>query len=122
MICYIWYDCVRLVLICFLFKSPATTGIYTYCLTLSLHDALPICPGWAPLGKPGREKVKLAMISATRQPGTVSSSGKGPLACEPPCPPLLMFLDRKSTRLNSSHKCAHRMQSSARNTKIRQNM
>src|SRR3546814_17100630 len=26
----------------FLFKTPATTQIYTYCHTLSLHDALPI--------------------------------------------------------------------------------
>src|SRR3546814_7756350 len=27
----------------FLFNDPATTEIYTYCHTLSLHDALPIC-------------------------------------------------------------------------------
>src|SRR3546814_10485537 len=28
---------------CFFFKDTATTEIYTYCHTLSLHDALPIC-------------------------------------------------------------------------------
>src|SRR3546814_16783681 len=27
---------------CFFFKDTATTEIYTYCHTLSLHDALPI--------------------------------------------------------------------------------
>src|SRR3546814_11911413 len=27
----------------FFFNDPAATGIYTYCHTLSLHDALPIC-------------------------------------------------------------------------------
>src|SRR3546814_1024112 len=28
---------------CFFFNDTATTEIYTYCHTLSLHDALPIC-------------------------------------------------------------------------------
>src|SRR3546814_16971264 len=27
----------------FFFKEPATTEIYTYCHSLALHDALPIC-------------------------------------------------------------------------------
>src|SRR3546814_12431502 len=31
------------VFIFFFFKDTATTEIYTYCHTLSLHDALPIC-------------------------------------------------------------------------------
>src|SRR3546814_16448371 len=30
-------------LYCFFFNDTATTDIYTYCHTLSLHDALPIC-------------------------------------------------------------------------------
>src|SRR3546814_18615882 len=30
--------------ICFFFHTTATTEIYTYLHTLSLHDALPICP------------------------------------------------------------------------------
>src|SRR3546814_17640945 len=34
----------RIPLLCiFFFKYTATTEIYTYCHTLSLHDALPIC-------------------------------------------------------------------------------
>src|SRR3546814_7551014 len=31
-----------MVLVCFFFKNTATTSIYTYCHTLSLHDSLPI--------------------------------------------------------------------------------
>src|SRR3546814_9839216 len=34
--------------IVFFFNVPATTEIYTYLHTLSLHDALPICEGLAP--------------------------------------------------------------------------
>src|SRR3546814_7220466 len=35
------------------FNKPATTDIYTYCDTLSLHDALPICCGRVEF-QPGR--------------------------------------------------------------------
>src|SRR3546814_3938880 len=34
--------CVYYMFICFFFNDTATTEIYTYCHTLSLHDALPI--------------------------------------------------------------------------------
>src|SRR3546814_3319571 len=37
----------------FFFNDPATTEIYTYGHTLSLHDALPILHGW--LGKAARQ-------------------------------------------------------------------
>src|SRR3546814_1588705 len=33
------------------FNDAATTEIYTYCHTLSLHDALPICPGRSRAGQ-----------------------------------------------------------------------
>src|SRR6478735_10600868 len=56
-------------LIFFFFNDTATTEIYT----LSLHDALPICPGCSP------------------PPCTAWRRGTRPCA------------DRKSTRLNSSH-------------------
>src|SRR3546814_4629776 len=36
--------CSLLYLCVFDFNDTATTEIYTYCHTLSLHDALPICP------------------------------------------------------------------------------
>src|SRR3546814_16456300 len=48
-----------MVLFLFFFKDTATTEIYTYCHTLSLHDALPIWPwrAWrgtrADSGRPG---------------------------------------------------------------------
>src|SRR5947209_11636420 len=60
----------------FLFNDTATTDIYT----LSLHDALPIYPArarhWPGRGHPGRVRRH---------------------------PPLSRRVDRKSTRLNSSH-------------------
>src|SRR2546430_13451655 len=69
----------------FFFNDTATTEIYT----LSLHDALPICrrrSGRTPAGRPARRD------RATR-PG-----GGWCAAC-----PWTAALDRKSTRLNSSH-------------------
>src|SRR3546814_2613175 len=46
------------VALCFFFNDTATTEIYTYGHTLSLHDALPICqhadPGHGPAGAGGR--------------------------------------------------------------------
>src|SRR3546814_14577361 len=44
-------------LLFFFFNHTPTTEIYTYCHTLSLHDALPICfgaPGIEPQGKIAR--------------------------------------------------------------------
>src|SRR5436190_22174219 len=58
----------------FFFNDPATTEIYT----LSLHDALPIC--WRTMGP---------------SPPASSSFSRWPMG--------LSCLDRKSTRLNSSH-------------------
>src|SRR3546814_16448991 len=37
---------------CFFFNDTATTEIYTYGHTLSLHDALPISRPWRPHGPP----------------------------------------------------------------------
>src|SRR2546429_5914608 len=71
----------------FFFNDTATTEIYT----LSLHDALPIsaiCTGRQASG-----------ISASIKPGYVSPHTK---ECMQPMD-ALMPLDRKSTRLNSSH-------------------
>src|SRR3546814_17878784 len=36
----------------FFFNDTATTEIYTYCHTLSLHDALPICASRALVSRP----------------------------------------------------------------------
>src|SRR3712207_7272431 len=73
----------------FFFNDTATTEIYT----LSLHDALPICPGLVPRragwrGAAGaRARRDLRLRRAARQP-----LRRGP-----------RHRDRKSTRLNSSH-------------------
>src|SRR3989442_7039314 len=64
----------------FFFNDTATTEIYT----LSLHDALPI---W---------KRKDA------SPGCATSM-KQQTACTKSAPAVCCFIDRKSTRLNSSH-------------------
>src|SRR6056297_1048521 len=72
----------------FFFNDPATTEIYTYWHTLSLHDALPIYPDWQ-------------TVSSVRQFHAVDDA-------------LVQFrVDRKSTRLNSSHSGEPRMPSSA---------
>src|SRR5689334_24153992 len=65
----------------FFFNDTATTEIYT----LSLHDALPICTCGASEFQVGPcEKPSNGVVPLTPVPGTVA-------------------LDRKSTRLNSSH-------------------
>src|SRR3546814_12583512 len=38
-LCRVLLDCI----VSFFFNDTSTTEIYTYCHTLSLHDALPIC-------------------------------------------------------------------------------
>src|SRR5256885_9709146 len=68
----------------FFFNDTATTEIYT----LSLHDALPICPG--------RRTVRRRVGARDRQRRRAGGEAG---------PPLLRAgsRDRKSTRLNSSH-------------------
>src|SRR2546430_6918605 len=64
----------------FFFNDTATTEIYT----LSLHDALPIFVGNR------RKRREARQSSAVRQPHVLGRPGND-------------HLDRKSTRLNSSH-------------------
>src|SRR5207245_11412660 len=68
----------RLLSFVFFFNHPATTEIYT----LSLHDALPICPNF-------KKCVGLPRFCSGMMMSTSNSSG--------------FRIDRKSTRLNSSH-------------------
>src|SRR3712207_9111739 len=84
--CYFVSKCVRLqMLLCFFFNDTATTEIYT----LSLHDALPIC---------GRSPSQQKAAASVVRPG--ASSGPSMASFK-----LMRHLtvDRKSTRLNSSH-------------------
>src|SRR3712207_9197627 len=70
----------------FFFNDTATTEIYT----LSLHDALPISRGGAPVPRPGRAAGRPEGVHAARH-GDQDLRRGGAQG------------DRKSTRLNSSH-------------------
>src|SRR3712207_9577040 len=76
----------------FFFNDTATTEIYT----LSLHDALPICPGRAAQQSGATSDVRRSRYCRGRRRSGRASSQPGIfLRAAPP--------DRKSTRLNSSH-------------------
>src|SRR5437762_4739218 len=70
----------------FFFNDTATTEIYT----LSLHDALPILDGAAPQTACGRRACVRSWMSASSPRRRATWRG---------------VADRKSTRLNSSHRC-----------------
>src|SRR3712207_7271561 len=72
----------------FFFNDTATTEIYT----LSLHDALPIFTGTKNLSV-----ATLLTCSECQKPCSLSAEPHGLDAVR------FLFLDRKSTRLNSSH-------------------
>src|SRR5437762_6806209 len=72
----------------FFLTSPPTSEIYT----LSLHDALPISAGAAGQAEP---ETAVGARPVPRGPGR-------PRRAVPRAPP---HQDRKSTRLNSSHRC-----------------
>src|SRR5437867_12932439 len=71
----------------FFFNAPATTELYT----LSLHDALPIWRRWATRPFFPSRRTRSAGCSTTR------AGWRAPL-------PFALTRDRKSTRLNSSHR------------------
>src|SRR5438874_11699498 len=71
----------------FFFNDTATTEIYT----LSLHDALPI---WETRNGLARASSSTAAMSAVRSAVRNAASA---------LPRMANWLDRKSTRLNSSH-------------------
>src|SRR5687768_17763270 len=77
--------CLLLLFYFFFFNDTATTEIYT----LSLHDALPICRGCLPL------RCRIRGRSRSR------ALPRQFLDCR--CARIGVALDRKSTRLNSSH-------------------
>src|SRR3546814_17005276 len=109
----------------FFFKDSATTAIYTYRLTLSLHAALPISAFHAllELGSVVRDPAPCTAERERRpddrrQPGMVERRqrllhrmrDRRARAFEPDLAhrlaefePILSLVDRKSTRLNSSH-------------------
>src|SRR3546814_17915848 len=98
------YDVYRFYIRCVsvvFFNDTATTEIYTYGPTLSLHDALPIC--WS-----ASVADRLATEVPKRRRDSTSSSGSAGMLAKVisgrrPVPVTRMVADRKSTRLNSSH-------------------
>src|SRR2546422_9643602 len=83
----------------FFFNDTATTEIYT----LSLHDALPIFRlRLAARPQPGREPAPHAQLARARVLG-VPARIPAALRGRRPVARVRARLDRKSTRLNSSH-------------------
>src|SRR5437764_2543529 len=83
----------------FVLRDPPPPKLYT----LSLHDALPICdPAAAGL------RVACHLDGAKEREGANSRSGHGsiPTGCVLRSHRRLQSRDRKSTRLNSSHRCS----------------
>src|SRR5207249_10808254 len=77
----------------FLFLTSAPTTKFS---TLSLHDALPICPSWGPWlpAPPSRQRrIRCRRRISPRRPAQFRTS-RSVRRCR---------RDRKSTRLNSSH-------------------
>src|SRR3546814_17931104 len=89
---------------CFFYlKDTATTEIYTYGHTLSLHDALPIC-SWNQQSAYGERKTARILTGTpipvnTAKWSVISRTSVIYLACGY----FKQTLDRKSTRMNSSH-------------------
>src|SRR3712207_7060375 len=86
----------------FFFNDPATTEIYT----LSLHDALPICrPRGAGSVHPGHAGPGPAAAGCRRGAGAARAPAPRPPRGVDRAVPQRdgRALDRKSTRLNSSH-------------------
>src|SRR5437762_11310079 len=74
----------------FFFNVPSTTELYP----LSLHDALPICSRAASLNSTATNtRIFPPSLRPPRLRGGRREGGK------------MRVLDRKSTRLNSSHRC-----------------
>src|SRR3712207_7129537 len=79
----------------FFFNDTATTEIYT----LSLHDALPISAGDGPRVRRDRDRGRRGRGPGPRRP----RGGGEPALLGRDVPALSRRIDRKSTRLNSSH-------------------
>src|SRR3546814_14039661 len=81
----------------FFFNDTATTEIYTYRHTLSLHDALPISDRRHPAG------ARVGLLRRDPRRGGRPGGTAPPLRARARRPAARGRGDRKSTRLNSSH-------------------
>src|SRR3546814_15789840 len=85
---------------CFFFNDTATTEIYTYSHTLSLHDALPICR----TGCNQEKSIGLAHKGTQEECLTKASSRRPRLRCAPPRPRLMLGVSDHETKVRSSHR------------------
>src|SRR5688572_31834052 len=83
----------------FFFNDTATTEIYT----LSLHDALPICRARAGAGRRSPKLSESGSERRHRRAGPAPARARRRVRPRPDAEGLGARLDRKSTRLNSSH-------------------
>src|SRR5207253_10701153 len=94
------YDRTSTTIPLFFFHDNATTEIYT----LSLHDALPICPASATVQS--GDFTMDAKTDTTAKTATLTVGNKNydfPILSGTVGPDVVDIRDRKSTRLNSSH-------------------
>src|SRR3546814_11151084 len=93
--------------VCFVFNDTATTEIYTYCHTLSLHDALPIFGQIYRLFD-NKDDVITALVEENTKARIAEMHGifgaveQGKQSVFDAIK-AIASIDRKSTRLNSSH-------------------
>src|SRR3546814_21165824 len=99
--------CSQLLLSFLFFNYTATTEIYTYCHTLSLHDALPI---FEKVSGSLAMRVMSSRRVTTYQPylgmkktGWIRRASRSQRCGVATCSASSGSRDRKSTRLNSSH-------------------
>src|SRR3546814_12309994 len=84
---YVWYGHVGLVKCVwqrfFFFNDTATTEIYTYCHTLSLHDALPSSVNASDLSTPEKAALPVRLTKPFRSPGLLSGLSRSSGATKP---------------------------------------
>src|SRR3712207_6961994 len=83
----------------FFFNDTATTEIYT----LSLHDALPICLEKDPEDRPASARELIAVLDGAVPDAGADRTGERRADDSGLFTLAVLPLDRKSTRLNSSH-------------------
>src|SRR3546814_16612097 len=99
------YLCSFRIFLCFFFKDTATTEIYTYGHTLSLHDALPISGTAATEAAEFFDiyKMNVVNIPTNRPIARIDDEDEFYKNITDKFGAIAKTIDRKSTRLNSSH-------------------
>src|SRR3546814_18711887 len=87
----------------FVFTSTATTEIYTYCHTLSLHDALPICYMFFAAGVSAYNVAIFHLFTHAFFKALLFLGAGSVIHAMSDEQDMRKMGDRKSTRLNSSH-------------------